>query len=103
MPGINQQWEVDVFVTLKPSVLDPQGATVKQALNSMKYTDLTSARLGKYFQLKFDGKISRESLNKQVKQICDKFLANPVIERYTFEIKKKKNINRKKTKKERSN
>ncbi len=77
-------WMVEVFITLKPSVLDPQGSTVQQALNSMGYESLNDVRLGKYFQLTFQGSLTRPQLEKQVKQMCDKLLANPVIERYHF-------------------
>lgn len=77
---------VEVFITLKPSVLDPQGATVQQALNSMGYEKLTDVRLGKYFQLTFQGSLTRLQVEKQVRQMCDKLLANPVIERYEFKV-----------------
>jgi phosphoribosylformylglycinamidine synthase subunit PurS len=80
------EWTAEVFITLKPSVLDPQGNTVQAALASMGYTDLTGARLGKYFTLRFRGRLSRTEVERQVKHMCDKLLVNPVIERYRFRV-----------------
>jgi phosphoribosylformylglycinamidine synthase subunit PurS len=86
MPEKRPEWMAEVFITLKPSVLDPQGNTVQAALRSMGYTDLTGARLGKYFTLRFHGRLSRSAVEGQVKQMCDKLLVNPVIERYRFRL-----------------
>jgi len=86
MPQSKTEWVVEVFVTLKPSVLDPQGATVQRELNAMGYDQLTSLRLGKYFKLTFDGRISRAEMEKQVKHMGDKVLVNPVIETYRYQV-----------------
>jgi phosphoribosylformylglycinamidine synthase subunit PurS len=80
------EWTAEVFITLKPSVLDPQGNTVQAALHSMGYTDLAGARLGKYFTLRFAGTLAQAEVERQVKQMCDKLLVNPVIERYRFQL-----------------
>lgn len=80
------EWTAEVYITLKPSVLDPQGSTVQAALNSMGYHDLLGARLGKYFTLRFAGRLGRQEVERQVRHMCDKLLANPVIERYRFQI-----------------
>jgi phosphoribosylformylglycinamidine synthase subunit PurS len=86
MPQKKKDWTVEVFVTLKPSVLDPQGATVKRALHSMGYTSLTGARLGKYFKLSFDAKLNKVEVEKQAHRMCDKLLVNAVIEQYHIKI-----------------
>ena len=85
-PVAKPEWNAEVFITLNPSVLDPQGNTIQTALHSMGYTDLTGARLGKYFTLHFSGKLSRTEVERQVKQMCDKLLVNPVIERYSYRV-----------------
>jgi len=86
MNSKQNEWTAEVFITLKPSVLDPQGNTVQAALNSMGYKDLVGARLGKYFTLRFSGKLAKTEVERQVKQMCDKLLVNPVIERYRYKI-----------------
>ena len=86
MSSLQAEWTAEVFITLKPSVLDPQGSTVQNALNSMGYQDLVGARLGKYFTLRFAGKLPKAEVERQVKQMCDKLLVNPVIERYRYTI-----------------
>lgn len=86
MAQAKKNWSVEVFVNLKPSVLDPQGATIQRALNGMGYAQLKKARLGKYFQLEFDSRLARSEVEKQVKHMCDKLLANPVIEFYRFQV-----------------
>ncbi len=86
MPATRKAWKVDVLVTLRPSVLDPQGATVQRALESLGYTDLASARLGKYLQLVFRGRLSRKQVEQQARRMCDKLLVNPVIEQYRLTI-----------------
>ncbi len=86
MPVKRPDWSVEVFITLKPSVLDPQGSTVQTALHSLGYTDLIGARLGKYFTLRFRGRLSRTEVERQVKHMCDQLLVNPVIERYRFRV-----------------
>jgi len=86
MPPKKKEWMVEVYVTLKPSVLDPQGATVQRALHSMGYTSLTGARLGKYFKLNFEHRLSRTEVEKQARRMCEKLLVNPVIEQYHLKI-----------------
>ncbi|MCK5241393.1 phosphoribosylformylglycinamidine synthase subunit PurS [bacterium] len=81
-----KDWMVEVFVTLKPSVLDPQGTTVQRALHSMGYTSLTGARLGKYFKLSFAANLNKTEVEKQARRMCDKLLVNPVIEHYHLKI-----------------
>lgn len=82
-------WHVSVYVTLKPSVMDPQGATVQRALNQMGYQGVTGVRMGKFTELEFDAKYSEADVRKQADEICDRLLANPNIESYRFTVEKK--------------
>ena len=82
-------WHVNVYVTLKPSVLDPQGATVQRALWQMGYPKVTGVRLGKFMELEYDDSLSEGDVKKQTDEICDKLLANPNIETYRFTVEKK--------------
>jgi phosphoribosylformylglycinamidine synthase PurS subunit len=74
-----------VFVTLKPSVFDPQGHTVAEALHSMGYTGVGDVRQGKYFELELDS-ASPEHARTLAAEVADKLLANPVIESYRVEV-----------------
>ena len=65
-----------VIVTLKPTVLDPQGMTIHRSLGSVGLTDITDVRQGKIFDIQFKG--SRE----QVERLAKEVLTNPVIEQY---------------------
>ena len=74
-----------VFVTLKPSFLDPQGKTITSALHSLGYDDVQDVRQGKYFELD----IAAETVDQArtlASEVADKLLANPVIESYRVEI-----------------
>jgi phosphoribosylformylglycinamidine synthase PurS subunit len=74
-----------VFVTLKPSVFDPQGRTIAEALHSMGYSGVGDVRQGKYFELEVDA-ASADAARTMVADVADKLLANPVIESYRVEI-----------------
>lgn len=74
-----------VFVTLKPSVFDPQGRTIVEALHSMGYGGVGDVRQGKYFELDVAAD-SADAARKIVTEVADKLLANPVIESYKVEI-----------------
>jgi phosphoribosylformylglycinamidine synthase len=74
-----------VFVTLKPSVFDPQGHTIADALHSMGYTGIGDVRQGKYFELEV-GTDNPDHARKLVSEVADRLLANPVIESYRVEI-----------------
>ena len=82
-------WHVSVYVTLKPSVMDPQGATVQRALNQMGYKGVSGVRMGKFTELEFEGGLSEAEVRRQADEICDKLLANPNIESYRFTVEKK--------------
>ena len=74
-----------VFVTLKPSVFDPQGRTIAEALHSMGYQGVGDVRQGKYFELELDA-ASADTARAMASEVADKLLANPVIESYRVEI-----------------
>ena len=77
--------QVKVVVTLKPSLLDAQGRVVQDALHSMGYDEVGQVRIGKYMELELaegtDGDVEA-----RIKEMCDRLLANPVIENYKFEV-----------------
>ncbi|MET3210508.1 UNVERIFIED_CONTAM: phosphoribosylformylglycinamidine synthase PurS subunit [Paenibacillus sp. PvR008] len=74
-----------VYVTIKQSVLDPQGVAVQGALHSMGFGEVDSVRIGKYMELNLDT-TDRESAAKRVIEMCEKLLANTVIEDYRYEL-----------------
>lgn len=74
-----------VFVTLKPSVFDPQGRTIVEALHSMGYNGVEDVRQGKYFELEVAA-TDNEQAKALAGEVADKLLANPVIESYRIEI-----------------
>ena len=74
-----------VFVTLKPSVFDPQGHTIADALHSMGYAGIGDVRQGKYFELELAAK-SADQARTLAAEVADKVLANPVIESYRVEV-----------------
>ncbi len=74
-----------VFVTLKPSVFDPQGRTIVEALHTMGYGDVGDVRQGKYFELEIETTDSAKA-KAMAAEVADKLLANPVIESYRVEI-----------------
>ena len=74
-----------VFVTLKPSVFDPQGHTIADALHSMGYSGVGDVRQGKYFELELTSKTADQARTLAA-EIADKLLANPVIESYRIDV-----------------
>jgi phosphoribosylformylglycinamidine synthase len=74
-----------VYVTLKPSVFDPQGRVVADALTQMGYDDVTDVRQGKFFEVELSGS-DASTARARVTEMADKLLANPVIESYRVEI-----------------
>ena len=74
-----------VFVTLKPSVFDPQGQTIADALHSMGYGAVGDVRQGKYFELELASS-STDQAQALASEVADKLLANPVIESYRVEV-----------------
>jgi phosphoribosylformylglycinamidine synthase subunit PurS len=74
-----------VFVTLKPSVFDPQGRTIADALHTLGYDGVGDVRQGKYFELELDT-TEQAHARALAAEVADKLLANPVIESYRIEV-----------------
>ena len=74
-----------VYVTLKPTVNDPQGLTIRGALHSLGFADVESVRAGKYLEVRLSAG-DRPQAEEQLAEMCRKLLANPVIEDYRFEL-----------------
>ena len=74
-----------VYVTLKPTVNDPPGLTIRGGLHSLGFTSVASVRSGKYMEIHLDAP-SRADAEARVAEMCRKLLANPVIEDFRFEI-----------------
>ncbi|HWK10167.1 MAG TPA: phosphoribosylformylglycinamidine synthase subunit PurS [Vicinamibacterales bacterium] len=74
-----------VFVTLKPSVFDPQGKTIADALQSLGYAGVADVRQGKFFELDLAA-ASAEQAKTLAAEVADKVLANPVIESFRVEV-----------------
>jgi phosphoribosylformylglycinamidine synthase PurS subunit len=75
-----------VYVTLKASVLDPQGQTIQNALRKIGFSDVSSVRQGKYFELSLTDSLSPDAARAQVERIAREVLTNPVIEQFTYRI-----------------
>jgi phosphoribosylformylglycinamidine synthase len=75
-----------VFVTLKSTVLDPQGQTVRSALHGLGYPGIEDVRQGKYFEIAIAAGIAPEQARKDIETIAHEVLANPVIEEYRIEV-----------------
>jgi len=74
-----------VYVTLKPTVNDPPGLTIRGGLHSLGFTSVDSVRSGKYMEIRLDAR-NVDHARSQVSEMCRKLLANPVIEDSRFEI-----------------
>ncbi len=75
-----------VYVTLKSSVLDPQGQTIQNALRKMRFAGVESVRQGKYFLLTLADTLSAEAAKAEVERVAKDVLTNPVIEDFTYKI-----------------
>lgn len=78
-----------VYVTLKPTVNDPQGLTIRGGLHTLGFTSVKSVRAGKYMEILMENS-DRAHAEAQVKEMCRKLLANPVIENFRFELEEVK-------------
>jgi phosphoribosylformylglycinamidine synthase len=76
---------VKIFVSLKNGVLDPQGKAIERSLHTLGYTEVGDVRAGKYLEIELNA-ASRAEAESRVREMCDKLLANTVIEDYRFEI-----------------
>lgn len=78
--------KAEIYVSLKKTVADPQGLTVRHALESLGYKGLQEVRIGKLITIRLEAK-DKQEVEKQIKEMCQKLLANPIIEDYNFRIK----------------
>lgn len=74
-----------IHVTLKAGILDPQGKAIEHALETLGYKDVANVRVGKYMELEIK-ESDRGKAEAQVKAMCEKLLANTIIEEYRFEL-----------------
>jgi phosphoribosylformylglycinamidine synthase len=82
---VQTKYLAKIFVTLRPSVLDPAGVAVQSGLQQMGYNTVENVRIGKYIELTITS--SDETKARQdMERICDQMLANPVIENYRFDL-----------------
>ena len=75
-----------IYVTLHPTVNDPQGLAIKGALHSLGFDAVESVRAGKYLQIKLSTNVRQEA-EERTEEMCKQLLANPVIERFQFDLK----------------
>ena len=76
---------IKVFVSLKNGVLDPQGKAIERSLHTLGFPEVKDVRAGKYIELDIEGD-SPDGAEGRIREMCEKLLANPVIEDYRFEI-----------------
>jgi phosphoribosylformylglycinamidine synthase len=76
---------VKIFVSLKSGVLDPHGKAIERSLHALGYGEVGEVRAGKFIELEMNAS-SRDAAEARVREMCDKLLANPVIEDYRFQI-----------------
>ncbi|MEO1147143.1 phosphoribosylformylglycinamidine synthase subunit PurS [Vacuolonema iberomarrocanum] len=84
-PPLLTTFQAKIYVTLRPSVLDPAGTAVRSGLEHMGYDNVDQVRIGKYVELSLSAE-SEAAAAEQLDRMCDQLLANPVIENYRFEI-----------------
>jgi len=81
MPGVVAR----VIVTPKPGILDPQGKAVQHSLHSLGFGEVTDVRVGKYVELRLRD-VAPEAANARVREMCERLLANGVIENFRIEL-----------------
>jgi len=75
-----------VYVSLKKTVLDPQGQTIQNALNGLGHKSIAAVRQGKFFEIEIANGAGRESVVREIEQVAQDVLANPVMEDYRVEV-----------------
>lgn len=75
-----------VYVSLKKTVLDPQGQTIQSALNGLGHKSIAGVRQGKFFEIEIAGGAGKESVVREIEQVARDVLANPVMEDYRVEM-----------------
>ena len=82
---MTKKYQAQIYVTLRPSVLDPAGTAVQSGLAQMGYENVEQIRIGKYIELMLQA-TDEAKAKEELEQICDRLLANPVIENYRFDL-----------------
>lgn len=82
---VAQHYQAQIYVTLRPSVLDPAGTAVQSGLNHLGYDNVDQVRIGKYIELSLSA-ADENAARAQIDRMCDQLLANPVIENYRVEL-----------------
>lgn len=77
-------YQAKIYVTLKPSILDPQGRTVERALSHLNHSNVSGVRVGKYIELQLTGE--RGDVEAQLKDIVENVLSNPIMEDARWEL-----------------
>ncbi|MBU4445472.1 phosphoribosylformylglycinamidine synthase subunit PurS [bacterium] len=80
-------WKAKIVVTYKPGILDPEAKTIQHALGNLGYRHIQAVEAGRYFEVQFDKTLNKEDAESLTKEICDKILSNPVIQKYRYELK----------------
>lgn len=78
--------KAEIYITLKDTVADPQGLTIKHALESLGFKGIEDVRMGKLVMVKLNSQDKKQA-EKEIHQMCKKLLANPIIEDYRWQIK----------------
>jgi phosphoribosylformylglycinamidine synthase subunit PurS len=79
-------YQAQIYVTLRPSVLDPAGTAVQSGIRHMGYDNVGQVRIGKYIELSLSAE-SEGAAREELDKICDQLLSNPVVENYRFDLK----------------
>ena len=78
--------KADIYVSLKKTVLDPQGETIRAALHSLGFREVEAVRQGKHFQVQLASHLTAEQARQQVERIAREVLTNPVIEEFSYRL-----------------
>ncbi len=84
---MSEKYHSRIYVTLRPSVLDPAGVAVESGLKELGYPEVEEVRIGKYIEMRLTA-TDEANAKEKLHQMCDRLLANPVIENYCFELTK---------------
>ncbi|WP_456454888.1 phosphoribosylformylglycinamidine synthase subunit PurS [Thermovibrio sp.] len=76
---------VKVFISYRKGVLDPQGVAVEKAAHQLGFKKVKNVRVGKFITMEIEAS-SKEEVEREIKEMAEKFLVNPVIEDYSYEI-----------------
>lgn len=80
-----RKYQAHIYVTLRPSVLDPAGTAVQSGLRHMGYENVEQVRIGKYIELRLTA-ADEDKARQQLDRMCNQLLANPVVENYRFDF-----------------